>query len=95
MCRHVARSTRLQIADRGIGGGIDWCRRGPRFAARFTKLDRVQTALDLEKRINSAVMAMTVNGVGATIQDGGKFLGPNIGNSAYICAVPGRATSGR
>jgi hypothetical protein len=55
----------------------------------------VQTALDLEKRINSAVMAMTVNGVGATIQDGGKFLGPNIGNSAYICAVPGRATSGR
>jgi hypothetical protein len=44
-------------------------------------------------------MAMTVNGVGATIQDGGarvrKFLGPNIGNSAYICAVPGRAISGR
>jgi hypothetical protein len=36
-------------------------------------------------------MAMTVNGVGVTKQDGRahvrKFLGPNIGNSAYICGV--------
>src|SRR6516165_4197125 len=72
------------------------CRRGPRFGEIYQARSIATRAAQGRGRPGqedaSAVMAMTVNGVGVTIQDRRvrvrKFLGLNIGNSAYIRGVP-------